>query len=226
MLKLLERYIPNVIRFFPDLVDAFWDTLIMVGISFTIATIIGLALGVILLTTRKGHILEHYWINYVLNKIINVFRSIPFIILVMALIPFTRLLVSTTIGVKGAIVPLVIGVIPFIARQVEAALLDIDNGVIEAAEAMGSSPLAIILRVIIPEGMPGIIQGLSISMVSLISFSAMAGAVGAGGLGDFAIQYGYNGFRNDITFVTAVILLILVNIIQAIADWIVRRISH
>ena len=178
------------------------------------------------MVTRKGNILENVSINNIFDKAINVFRSIPFIILLAALIPLTRMLVGTGIGTKGAIVPLVFGTVPFFARQIETALLDIDKGIIEAAQAMGSGPWEIIFRVYLKESLPGIIRGINITFVSLIGLSAMAGSIGGGGLGDFAIRYGYQRFQLDITYVTIIILLIMVSIIQGVGNLIIKKISH
>lgn len=226
MPELLNTFMPNVIELFPDMVKALWETLIMVFISGGISTLLGIPLGVILVVTRPGDILENKNLYYIVGKLINVFRSIPFVILLAAIIPVTRFIVGTTIGMKGAIVPLVFGTVPFVARQIESALLDIDKGVIEAAHAMGSSPFEIIYRVLLREGLPGIVYALTISTVSLISFSAVAGTVGGGGLGDFAIRYGYQYFKTDIMIATIIILLILVSTIQGIGEILLRRLSH
>lgn len=198
----------------------------MVGISGFFAIIIGLPIGVLLVVTREGHLLQNKALNLVLGKVINVFRSIPFIILLAFIMPLTRAIVGTTIGLKGAIVPLVIGTAPFVARQVESALLGVDPGVIEAAKAMGSSPFEIIYRVLLREGLGGIIYGLTITTVSLIGFSAIAGNVGGGGLGDFAIRYGYQYYKGDIMVVTVIIIIILVSIVQSIGEALQRKVSH
>ena len=156
----------------------------------------------------------------------NVLRSIPFIILLAFIMPFTKWVVGTTIGLKGALVPLIVGTTPFVARQVESALLNVDDGVIEAAKAMGSSPFEIIYRVLLKEGLPNIIYALTITIVSLIGFSAITGSVGGGGLGDFAIRYGYQYFKGDIMFVTVVVLLVLVSLVQSAGEWLQRKLSH
>lgn len=226
MLELLSSFMPNVIELFPDMVKALGETLIMVFISGSVSTLIGIPIGVVLVVTRPGDILENNAVYTTVGKLINVFRSIPFVILLAAIIPVTRFIVGTTIGLKGAIVPLVFGTVPFVARQIESALLDIDKGVIEAAQAMGSSPFKIIYRVLLREGLPGIVYALTISTVSLISFSAVAGTVGGGGLGDFAIRYGYQYFKTDIMIATIIILLILVNAIQCIGEFLLKRLSH
>lgn len=226
MNALLQGLVPNVIEYFPELTKALNETLITVGLSGLIASLIGIPLGLLLLITSPKHILDNKVIYEVLSKIINIFRSIPFVILIAAIVPFTRLIVGTTIGIKGALVPLVVGVTPFIARQVEVALHKVDKGVLEAAKAMGSSPLEIIFKVIIPEGLPNIIHAVTISLISLIGFSAMAGTVGGGGLGDFAIRYGYNYFKTDIMIVTVIILLIIVTLVQSIGDYIASKLTH
>lgn len=225
-MELLNNIMPNVISLFPDLVKAFKDTVLMVLISGFIATLLGVPLGVTLTVTREDNLLENRLINSLLGKVINTFRSIPFVILLTAIIPITRFLVGTTIGLKGAIVPLVFASTPFVARQIESALLDVDKGVIEAAKAMGSSPFEIIYRVLLVEALPGIVYGLTITTVSLIGFSAVAGTVGAGGLGDFAIRYGYQYFRTDIMIVTTIILLIIVSVVQHLGDYLLKRLYH
>lgn len=223
---LLQKLMPNVIDYFPELIKALNETFITVGISGLIATLIGIPIGLALLITSPNHILPNKVVYEVLSKIINAFRSIPFIILIAAIVPFTRFVVGTTIGIKGSIVPLIVGATPLIAKQIEIALQKIDKGVLEAAKAMGSHPLEIIFKVIIPEGLPNIIHAITLCIISLIGFSAMAGSVGGGGLGNFAIQYGYNYFKTDIMFVTVVILLIIVSLVQSLGDYIARKLTH
>lgn len=191
MIEFLNQICPNVVVYSPELLKALYETLYMVLISGFFATIIGLPIGVTLVVTRPKHLLENYWMHQIIGKTMNIFRSIPFVILLTAIMPFTKFVVGTTIGLKGAIVPLVVGTVPFVARQVESALINVDPGLIEAAKAMGSSPFEIIYRVLLREGLSGIIYALTITVVSLIGFSAIAGTVGGGGLGDFAIRYGY-----------------------------------
>ncbi|MEG1972241.1 MAG: ABC transporter permease subunit [Oscillospiraceae bacterium] len=160
------------------------------------------------------------------DKVINFFRSIPFIILLAALIPLTRFIMGTALGVKGAIIPLVFGTVPFFTRQIESALLEIDGGLIEAAQSMGNSPVQIVTRVYLREGIPSIVRATTITFISLVGLTAMAGAVGAGGLGDFAIRYGHNLGQQDVTIVTVIILLITVNIIQGIGSAIIKKTTH
>ncbi|NLY52708.1 MAG: ABC transporter permease, partial [Firmicutes bacterium] len=186
------------------------ETLYMVGVAVVLAEAIGLPLGIILVTTERGHILENPFVNRVLATIINIGRSIPFIILMVAIIPFTRMLVGTSIGTTAAMVPLTVAAIPFVARLVETALKEVDGGVVEAALALGASPFQIIWKVLIPEALPSLVSGVTITAVNLIGYSAMAGAVGGGGLGDLAVRYGYQRFRTDIMLATVIILIVLV----------------
>lgn len=200
------------------LIDACIETFYMVGISSLISALAGIPLGVILTVTDRGHILENKWLNHILGSIVNATRSTPFIILMVAIIPVTRLLVGTSIGTTAAIVPLTISAIPFIARIIESSLREVDPGVIEAAQSMGATPLDIICKVLLPEAMPSIVLGLTLAIVSLIGCSAMAGALGGGGLGDLAIRYGYQRFRGDIMLATVVILIIQVQLVQTLGN--------
>lgn len=226
MNELLIKIMPNVVEYFPELMKATGETLQMVSIATIISAILGIPLGLFLLVTAPGHILENSPTYSFLSKVTNALRSIPFVILIAAVRPITKLLAGTTIGTRGAIVPLVIGVTPFIARQIEAALKKVDPGVIEAAKAMGSSPLEIIVRVIIREGLSGIIYAITISIVSLIGYSAMAGTVGGGGLGNFAIQYGYQYYKMDIMVVTVIMMIVMVSGVQKIGEWAAARFVH
>lgn len=205
--------------------QAFVETLIMVGASTAIAAVLGLPLGIILACTAPGHILEQPLVNRILGAVINVGRSIPFIILMVAVIPFTRFVVGTSIGTTAAIVPLSLAAIPFVARLVESAVFEIDRGVIEAAQSMGSSPWQIIWKVLIPEARPSLVLGLTITTVNLVGYSAMAGAIGGGGLGDLAIRYGYQRFRADVMLQTVVLLVVLVQALQMLGDWASRKLS-
>lgn len=226
MEEILVKYIPNVLNNGAELIKATKQTLAMVAISGIISLILGVLLGVILVVTKKGNILENTTINNIFDKIINIIRSIPFIILLAALIPLTRLIVGTGIGTRGAIIPLVFGTVPFFARQIEAALFEVDKGVIEAAQSMGSAPWEIIFRVYLRESLPGIIRGVTITFVSLIGLSAMAGFIGGGGLGDFAIRYGYQRNMVDATYVTIIIILIIVSIGQGLGNLLIKKITH
>ena len=194
------------------------DTLQMTVISTIMAMIIGIPLGVVLVVTSKGHILENAALNKILGAIVNATRSIPFIILMVAIIPFTRMVVGTSIGTTAACVPLTLAAIPFLARLVETSIKDIQFGVIEAAQSMGASPFQIIRKVLLPETLPTIIDNVTVLIVNLIGYSAMAGAIGGGGLGDIAIRYGYQRFQGDIMLATIIILIIMVQVIQMIGD--------
>ena len=198
----------------PLLTKALGETVYMVAVSMIIATIIGVPVGVLLHVTTKGQILESPILNKVLSSVINAVRSIPFIILLVAIIPFTRLVVGSSIGTTAAMVPLVIASIPFIGRQVETSLREVPAGIVEAAQSMGATPMQIISRVLLPEAMPNIVAQLTTVVIALVGESAMAGAVGGGGLGDLAIRYGYQRFRPEIMLATVVILIIMVQLVQ------------
>lgn len=207
------------------LLKSLWETIYMVVVSTIIATAAGIPLGVILVTTDRGGILQNLGINRVLGWIVNATRSTPFIILMVAIIPLTRLIVGTSIGTAAAMVPLCIAAAPFIARLVETSLKEVDGGVIEAAQSMGATPWQIITKVMIPEAMPSIMSGITITIINLIGCSAMAGAVGGGGLGDLAIRYGYQRFRADVMIITVVILIIMVQVVQSAGDYSSRRLN-
>ncbi|SEO87767.1 methionine ABC transporter permease [Propionispora vibrioides] len=207
------------------LFEALLDTTYMVAVSTLISTLLGIPLGVILVVTDKRGILESLYINRVLGSIVNAARSTPFIILMVAIIPLTRLLTGTSIGTNAAIVPLSLAAIPFVGRVVESALKEVDYGVVEAAQAMGASPFEIIRKVLIPESLPSIILGITLTIINLIGYSAMAGAIGGGGLGDLAIRYGYQRFRADIMLATVAILIAQVQIVQSCGDYLARRVN-
>lgn len=208
------------------LINATWETIYMVGAAGLIGFLIGIPLGVILHTSKKGGLLENTRLNKALGAIINVGRSVPFLVLMVAIIPVTKLLVGTFIGTTAAIVPLTIGAIPFVARLIEGALIEVPSGLVEAAQSMGATPLQIIHKVLLPEAMPTIINSVTITLVTLVSYSAMAGTVGGGGLGDVAIRYGFHRYDVTIMAVTVTMLIILVQIIQTIGDTVVRRVDH
>ncbi len=201
------------------LLGATWQTLYMVAVAGVVGFAIGIPLGVILHTTKKGGLLENTKLNSVLGAIVNIGRSVPFLVLMVAIIPVTKLLVGTFIGTTAAIVPLTIGAIPFV-------LLEVPTGLIEAAQSMGATPLQIITKVLLPEALPTIVNSVTITLVTLVSYSAMAGTVGGGGLGDVAIRYGFHRYDVTIMAVTVVMLIVLVQIIQSIGDAIVRRVDH
>lgn len=202
----------------PEFIKATWDTLYMSLVSVVFASVLGVPLGVILVITSKGHIKENLALNRVLGSIVNILRSFPFIILLLALMPFTRLVAGTTIGTNAAIVPLTIGSAPFVARMVEQSLKEINWGVVEASLAMGANTWQIIRKVLLPEAMPGIILGTTITTIAVIGYSAMAGVVGAGGLGDLAMRYGYQRFDTVVMISAVVILMILVQLLQSLGD--------
>ena len=202
--------------------DSFLETIIMVAISGGIGALAGIPLGILLFVTDRKSFLPMPGFNAVLGTVINALRSVPFIILLVAIIPFTRLIVGSSIGTAAAIVPLTLSVAPFIARIVETSLREVDKGLVEAAQSMGATNMQIITKVLLPEAMPGIVAGLTISIISLIGYSAMAG----GGLGDLGIRYGYQRFMPEVMWTVVIVLIILVQGIQSFGDWIVRRISH
>jgi D-methionine transport system permease protein len=202
------------------------DTLTMLGFSTLFTVVIGLPLGILLFLTSRGQLLENRLFYSVASVIVNILRSVPFIILMILLIPFTKMIVGTSLGVKGAIPPLVIGAAPFFARLVETSLREVDRGVIEAAQSMGASKWQIIWRVLLPESRPGLIAGITITTVALVSYTAMSGVIGGGGLGDLAIRYGYQRFQTDVMIVTVIILLVLVQILQTWGDRLVHRFSR
>lgn len=226
MQELLEKIIPNVLDKPDVLLTSLKETLIMTLWSGLFIFVFGLIFGVILTVTKPGGIRENKGIFQILDKCINFFRSIPFIILLAGLMPLSRLLMGTAIGVAGAIVPLVFGATPFFTRQVENAFAEIDKGLIEAARAMGCSATEIIFQVYFKESIPGIARGTTITIISLLGLTAMAGAVGAGGLGDFAIRYGHDRNQVDVTYVTVVILVILVSLVQFAGTLIEKRNEH
>lgn len=207
------------------LIKSFWETGYMVVASTVLASLIGIPLGIILTVTRSGHILPNAAINSVLGVIVNATRSTPFIILMVAIIPLTRMLVGSSIGTTAAIVPLTISAAPFIARVIESSLLEIDHGVIEAAQSMGASPVQIIYKVLLPEALHSIVLGITLAVIALIGYSAMAGVLGGGGLGDLSIRYGYQRFQPDVMIVTVVILILMVQLIQFIGDTLSKKLN-
>lgn len=198
------------------ILTAVWETLYMVSVGTFFGAILGIILGITLVVTRKGHVLESRWIFSIISPIVNIFRSIPFIILLVAIIPFTRLIVGTAFGTTAAIVPLVLYIGPYISRLVENSLLEVDAGIIEAAKAMGATPWQIIRKFLIPEAIPSLILSITTATISLVGATAMAGAVGGGGLGHVAITYGYQRFDEMTILVTVIILVVFVQFIQMI----------
>ena len=202
------------------------ETLQMVGTATVLATLAGLPLGILLTATGPRHILEQPLLHRVLGGVVNIGRSIPFIILMVAIIPFTRAVVGTSIGTSAAIVPLTVAAVPFVARLVDGALREVDPGVIEAAISMGASPPQIIYKVLIPEALSALVLAVTLTAVNLVGYSAMAGSIGGGGLGDLAIRYGYQRFRGDIMLLTVIILVVLVQGIQMLGDRIANKLYH
>lgn len=214
----------------PDIWPGLWDSMIetfyMVGLSMLAAILIGTPVGLLLYLTKRGALHENRWTSTVVGWIINVVRSFPFIILLVALIPFTRLVVGTSIGPTAASVSLSVAAIPFFARLVEQSLNDVPRGVVEAAVAAGASTSQIIRRVLLPEAMPALISSITVSAIAFVAFSAMAGAVGGGGIGDLAIRYGYYRFDNTVMIVCVVVLIVAVQILQATGSWLARTVDH
>jgi D-methionine transport system permease protein len=209
-----------------EIAQATLDTLTMLGGSLALTVVLGLPLGVILFLTGKGQMLQNRAANGLLSLLVNILRSVPFVILLIVMIPLTVALVGTSLGVPGAIPPLVVGAAPFFARLVETALREVDKGVIEASFAMGAKRRQVVLGALLPEAMPGIIAAATVTAIALVSYTAMAGVVGAGGLGDLAIRFGYQRFQTDVMVVTVVLLLVLVQVLQMVGDTVVRQVSH
>lgn len=226
MQEFLTSVLPNVMSKPNDLYISFSQTIYMMFISGLISFVFGIIFGVILIVTSPSGILKNRFIYTLLGSLVNIFRSIPFVILLAALIPFTRIIMGSAIGTKGALVPLVFGTVPFFTRQIESALAEVDKGLIEAAESMGSSPLEIIFRVYLRESLPGIIRGTQITFISLIGLTAMAGAIGGGGLGDYAIRYGHQRGQTDVTYITVFIILIMVSFIQSMGTFFIKKTTH
>ena len=220
----MEAFFTNVD--WPEIGRASWDTLLMLGGSMALTVLFGVPLGVLLYLSGKGRLAANPVLNAGLSLVVNILRSVPFIILLIVMLPVTVLLVGTSLGVAGAIPPLVVGAAPFYARLVETALREVDKGVVEATQAMGGSTWQIVTRALLPEALPGIIAGATVTAIALVSYTAMAGVVGAGGLGDLAIRFGYQRFQTDVMVVTIVLLLVLVQALQMLGDRLVAAVSH
>lgn len=214
---------PEIIRL---IVESTLDTLAMVGLAGLFGTALGVPLGIFLATSRAGELFAAPVANRIVGVVVNATRSTPFIILVVAIVPFTRLVVGTSIGTAAATVPLTIAAIPFIARVIEAAIREVDHGLIEAARAFGASPLQIVRKVLLPEALPAITLALTLTVVSLIGYSAMVGAVGGGGLGDLGIRYGYQRFMPEVMLTVVLVLIVLVQGVQTLGDTLARRLDH
>jgi len=214
----------------PALVNLLWESLtqtaIMVSVSALLALILGLPLGVLLVVTTPGHILARPAVNRVIGTVVNLIRSTPFIIMMVAIIPLTRLITGTSVGTTAAIVPLTVAITPLFSRLAETAMREVDRGLIEAAEAIGATPFQIIVKVIIPEALPGIVAGLTVTLVSLIGYSTMAGTVGGGGLGDLGIRYGYQRFMPEVMVTVVIILVVIVQLVQLIGDRTTIAVNH
>ncbi len=215
----------SIFNILPDLNKAFFETLYMVAISLGVSLIVGLPLGIILFVTDKGLLFENAIVKQTAGIIVNLIRSVPFIILLVALLPLTQLITGTTIGPTAASVSLSVAAIPFFARLVETSLREIDKGVIEAAVAVGATPWMIIREVLLPEAKPGIVQAITVTAISLLGYSAMAGIVGGGGIGDFAIRFGYYRYDNTIMLTTVVLLIVIVQLMQVIGDGVAKAVN-
>ena len=226
MMQFIETNMPDVYKLLDDIVKASWETVYMLLLTIIFAGILGLIVGVMVTVTRPGGILENIVIYKILDAFINIFRSIPFIILLALLINVTRFIVGTTIGSTAASVPIIIATIPFFARQVEIALLEVDSGVIEAAQSMGCSPWDIIVRVYLREGLPSLLRVSASTVINVISLTAMAGAVAGGGLGTIAIARGYNRSKMHVILVATFLILVIVFVTQLIFNWIIKKIEH
>lgn len=220
----MDGFFQNI--FWPDIRQAGLDTLLMLASSLVLTLIFGIPLGVLLFLTSRGQIGQRLIANRLIGVIVNILRSIPFVILLIVMIPLTLAIMGTSLGVAGAIPPLVAGAAPFYARLVETALRDIPRSTIEAAQSMGATRMQIIRKVLLPEALPGLVSGATVTAIALVSFTAMAGVVGAGGLGDLAIRYGYQRFQADVMLVTVALLVLLVQLIQWSGEWLARRVDH
>lgn len=218
-----DNFTPAMLELFAT---SLWETLVMVGLSGLAGAAIGIPLGVLLRLTDRGGVLQNGAVNRVVGGIVNAVRSTPFIILLVAIIPFTRFITGSSIGTAAAVVPLTLAAAPFIARLVESALREVDAGLVEAAQAMGASTSQIVFKVLLPEALPGIVAAFTITLVSLTGYSAMAGAIGGGGLGDLGIRYGYQRFLPEIMLAVVAVLILFVQAVQSLGDWAVRRLSH
>ncbi|MDR0298886.1 MAG: ABC transporter permease [Streptococcaceae bacterium] len=223
---MFDKLFPNVGQYWPDFAQATLDTIVMTVSTVVIAGLIGILLGLLLLSTSEEGLAPNRVIYVILDKIVDIGRAIPFIILLVVIIPFTRLLVGSSIGTAAVTVPIVVGTIPFFARMVQNTLLEVDSGVIEAAKAMGSSNLGIIFRVYLKEGLVPILRDLNFTTISIIGLTAMAGIVGGGGLGNMAVQYGYQRGANDVTFVALVFVLLIVFVSQILGNLLIKLVLH
>lgn len=221
---LMEALFPNVV--WPEIWQATLDTLSMLGGSMLFTVVLGLPLGVLLFLTGPRQMFEQKWFYQSLSLVVNILRSVPFVILLIVMIPFTVVIAGTSLGVAGAIPPLVVGATPFFARLVETALREVDRGIIEATQAAGATPRQIVTSALLPEALPGIIAAVTVTAITLVSYTAMSGLIGGGGLGDLAVRYGYQRYQPDVMVVTVVLLLILVQVLQSVGDRLVVHFSR
>jgi D-methionine transport system permease protein len=220
---MFDTFTPALLELFAS---SLWETALMVGIAGFAGAALGIPLGVYLHLSARGGVLENLLANRVLGTVVNAVRSTPFIILLVAIIPFTRLLTGSSIGTAAAVVPLTVAAAPFIARLIESALREVDHGLVEAALAMGATVPQIVFKVLLPEALPGIVAALTITLVSITGYSAMAGAIGGGGLGDLGIRYGYQRFLPEVMLAVVLVLIAFVQLVQSAGDGLVRRLSH
>ena len=209
-----------------EILTAGGDTLLMLGGSLLFTALLGLPLGIALYLFDRGRLVSSPKVYGLLSFVVNVLRSLPFVILLIVLIPFTLLITGTSLGVAGAIPPLVVGATPFLARLVETALRGVDRGIVEAGQAMGATTRQIVTQALLPEALPGIVSALTVTAITLVGYTAMSGVIGGGGLGDLAIRFGYQRFQTEVMVVTVVALLVLVQLLQSFGDWLVRKVSH
>ncbi|GHT78131.1 D-methionine ABC transporter permease [Spirochaetia bacterium] len=226
MKDILMSLMPNVFELYKSVFLSIYETFVMVLVSGAFGIVIGTLLGIVLVVSSEGKLYANKILNNILSKVINTVRSIPFVIIIALMVSFTRAVVGTSIGVRGAVVPMIVGIIPLVSRITEQALLEVDNGVIEAARSMGLSRSYIVRRVLLPEALPGLVRSIITSFISLIGLSAMAGTVGGGGIGAFAIRYGYQRYMHDITLLMVVMLLLIVNIVQGFGNRFAKKVSH
>lgn len=226
MLEFFQIYLPNVVEKWPEVIRSVYETFYFIFVVGSFSLFFGLILGVIIVVTKKDGILENRIVYFILDKIINFCRAVPFIILLILLVPLTKLIAGTYVGTNGALFPLIVGTVPFFARQIELSLSEMDHGLIEASQAMGSSPCDIIFRVYLKESIPGIIRSTTITLISLIGLIAMVGTVGGGGLGNLALMYGFYSQQLDIMYVSVIVLLLITTFIQVVGDYFVRKTTH
>lgn len=226
MIDFIIQIMPNVVDRFDVFVESIYETLLMILISGTISLVFGVIFGVILVVTRPGDILENKVVYTVLGKIVDLFRAVPFIILIFVLSPVTKIVSGSSIGLQGTFFPLVVGTVPFFARQMEQALAETDKGLVEASQSMGFGPFEIILKVYLKESIPSIIRGATITFISMIGLTAIVGAIGGGGLGAFCYNYGYSQSNFDIIWVSVIVLVLLTIIVQTIGNYLAKKTTH